>query len=73
MLEEFVRESPPPTPREAYLPQRPERAQKREASEMRLTHPLAGREARKTKQKPKATELTQRPGGRGKSQPGGQP
>ena len=23
-----VRESPPPTPREAYLPQRPERAQK---------------------------------------------
>ena len=45
-----VRESPPPTPREAYLPQRPERAQKREASEMRLTHPLAGRRARKTKQ-----------------------
>ena len=64
----FVRESPPPTPREAYLPQRPERAQKREASEMRLTHPLAGRRARKTKQKPKATKLTQRLGGRGKSE-----
>ena len=30
-----VRDSPPPTPREAYLPQRPERVQKREASEMR--------------------------------------
>ena len=48
-----VRESPPPTPREAYLPQRPERVQKREASEMRLTHPLAGRRARKTKQNPR--------------------
>ena len=69
----IVRESPPPTPREAYLPQRPERAQKMEASEIRLTYPLAGREARKTKQRPKATELTQRPGGRGKSRPGGQP
>ena len=31
----LVRESPPPTPREAYLPQRPEHTQKREASEMR--------------------------------------
>ena len=33
----IVRELPPPTSREAYLPQRPERAQKREASELRLT------------------------------------
>ena len=32
-----VRESPPPTPREAYLPQRLGRAHKREASELRLT------------------------------------
>ena len=32
-----IRESPPPTPREAYLPQRPERTHKREASELRLT------------------------------------
>ena len=59
----LVRESPPPTPREAYLPQRPERAQKREASEMRLTHPLAGRRARKTKQRPQTAELTQLPKG----------
>ena len=49
----IVRESPPPTPREAYLPQRPERMQKREASEMRLTHPLASQRARKTKQNPR--------------------
>ena len=33
----IVRELPPPTPREAYLPQRPERAHKREALELRLT------------------------------------
>ena len=60
----IVRESPPPTPREAYLPQRLERTQEREASEIRLTYPLAGRETRKTKQRPKATELTHT-GGRG--------
>ena len=33
----IVRELPPPTPREAYLPQRPGRTHKREASELRLT------------------------------------
>ena len=32
-----VRELPPPTPREAYLPQRLGRTHKREASELRLT------------------------------------
>ena len=44
-----------------YLPQRPERAQKREASEIRLTYPLAGRSARKTKQRPQTARLTQLP------------
>ena len=37
LMSHGVRESPPPTPREAYLPQRPERMHKREVSELRLT------------------------------------
>ena len=61
-MDNAIRELPPPTSREAYLPQRPGRTQKREASEMRLTHPLAGRKARETKQKPQSNQVNSAPG-----------
>ena len=61
--EASVRESPPPTPREAYLPQRPERTQKEGGIRDEIDPSPSRSKSSQDKAEPQTAELTQRPEG----------
>ena len=57
----IVRESPPPTPREAYLPQRPERTQKEGGIRDEIDPSPSRSKSSRDKAEPQAVGLTQPP------------